>query len=199
MSDSNIWKSNKNKPISCVLKLILALKSCGVFTIIFRRKKSSYSVIVGSKKKSEKWKCVIQIIFVSYLTLAVETLHCLQFWFSKNNTIASILSVTGACLMYMKCLEVKALFLLSLFTCWPLPSPSIALETSDGTCSGLQHSAFALFTWLFMTVLSFVYSLASLNNVEKCFPQSVQESLWDSKDEVLDGWCIWWWIHVLQR
>lgn len=101
--------------------------------------------------------------------------------------------------MYVKCPEVKTVFLLSLFTCWPLPSPSIALKTSDGTCSRLQHSAFALFAWLFMTVLNFVYSLASLNNVEKCFPQSVQESLWDSTDEVPGGCCIWCCIHVLQR
>lgn len=90
--------------------------------------------------------------------------------------------------MCVKCLEdTGAVFLLSLLTCWLLPSPSIALETSDGACSGLQHSAFVLFAWLFMTVLSFGYSLASLSNVEKHFPQSVQESLWDSTGEVLDG------------
>lgn len=102
---------------------------------------------------------------MSYLTLAVEILHFLYYWLSKNNIVASISSVTGTLSVSVYYAEVKAVFLLSLVTHWPLPSPRISSKTSDCSCSGFQHNAFALFALLFMANLSFVYSLASLYNM----------------------------------
>lgn len=79
MSYFAMWKSDKNQPISRVFKIYLGIKITIMYlkdTSCSRKKNQSCTINDSKLKNPAKWKSIIQIVFVDYLTLAVEVLHC---------------------------------------------------------------------------------------------------------------------------